>query len=270
MPDAVELARLVGEKFISRKDVKAFQRPDGAWFPVTGRRPSDPLYATDPQYEPMKMSDFTRHFSGEQTMGHYMLGADGNCKLFAFDLDLRKSAPDADPPFVPLVQDDEHEPYPCDMRAVWLDPTAPQRPYLCVALRTMADGLAMSIHRRLQVPVAIADSGGKGLHVYAFTGSLPASTQRELAKGILEGLGMEPTKGDNFYRPIGYESKVEVEVFPKQDSLDGKNLGNLMKLPLGINQKSKRPSTFITSRAGYDTLQPMDPIDALSGDLPWE
>lgn len=264
MPDAVELTRLIGEKFISRKSVKAFQRPDGAWFPVTGRRPSDPEYATDPQYEPMKMSDFTRHFSGEQTMGHYMLDDDDNCKLFAFDLDLRKSIPNADPPYIPEVAG-----VPCEPRESWLDRTDPLWDELCKELRVLADGLALSIHRRLDVPVAILNSGGKGLHVYAFTGLHPASVQRELGRGILDGLAFKPSKGDNFYRPT-WDSFVEIELFPKQDSLDGKNLGNLMRLPLGVNQKTGQTSTFITSKAAQNVLVPMDPIDALTGDLPWE
>ena len=40
-------------------------------------------------------------------------------------------------------------------------------------------------------------------------------------------------------------SSFDLEVFPKQDQLSGKGLGNLVKLPLGIHRKSGKPSFFM-------------------------
>lgn len=120
-----------------------------------------------------------------------------------------------------------------------------------------------------QIGVAISDSGGKGLHVYCFTGLVPAETARGFAKIVLDELLLKPVRGDNFFRREGYPT-LEVEVFPKQGSLEGKELGNLMKLPLGVNRKTGRFSRFLTCKAGYDKLVPTDPFNVLNGDSPWE
>lgn len=272
--DYRELTRLLGTKFVARKDVKAVQHNNGAW---------------TPDRTPFTMQDFEAHFAGSKTLGHYMVDPDDNCKLFAFDIDLVKhgqNCPAKQDPhercegcfvtFPQLAPDESsiHEvddPFSVNVRQAWLTPSHPAIPTLTIQLRCLAEGLALCVDRIFdhQISVAIADSGGKGLHVYAFTGMVPAETARSFALAVLDQLGFEATRGNNFFRKDGYPT-LDVELFPKQGSLEGKDLGNLMRLPLGLNRKSNRWSTFLTCKSGYDRLVTTDPFNVLNGDSPWE
>jgi hypothetical protein len=260
-PPDKELIKLIGERFVSRKDVKAQQQPDGSWVALR---------------EPFTMQDFTDHLSGKRTFGHYLLGSDDTCKFFAFDIDLDKagywldlSATDDD--FSNVMESGIK----CNPREVW----AAQQPaaaveYFTIGLRTLAEGLAHMIDRILQIPVAVMDSGGKGYHVYGFTGSMPAAAVREAAHDVMQDLGLfEPTRGQNFWKPVHHHSfraNYTIEVFPKQDSIEGKDMGNLLRLPMGVNRKTKRRARFLACKGGYDKVIEMDPMRALAGDLPWE
>lgn len=247
--------------------MKAWQKPDGSWAPVRKKNGDGELVNL-----PFILEDFYRHLDGEITLGHYMVDQEGMSKLFAFDIDLVKDdgTPEKNPLHVVDLYDNDHMIYP---REAWLsEPVeSPLRQYLTIQLRCLADGLAQYIHRTLDMPVAIANSGGKGLHVYCFTGSMPADVLRELMLGTLEGLGcFEAVRGKNFWRHTSSYPALEIETFPKQGSMDGKEFGNLMRLPLGINRKSGKMCEFIRADVGYDRLIAMDPMRALSGDLPWE
>jgi hypothetical protein len=60
-------------------------------------------------------------------------------------------------------------------------------------------------------------------------------------------------------------------VFPKQDSLAGKDLGNLMRLPLGRNLKNpKDPTFFIDMTTPMGVMSPIDPVYALTTETPWK
>ncbi len=143
---------------------------------------------------------------------------------------------------------------------------------LTINLRCMAEGLALRVSRQLNIPVAITDSGGKGLHVYGFTGSMPANAVREIALSFLKELEgtFEAFRGLNFWRHTTSYPMLDIEVFPKQASLDGKELGNLMALPLGVHRVTGRKKSFLSTNCALDRLVEMDPMRALSGDLPWE
>lgn len=267
MADRRELIRLLGTQFVQRRDVKAWQRDNGEWFP---------------DETPMTMADFEAHFDGSKTMGHYMVDQDDKCKLFAFDLDILGCAESflgsCEGKYPGCTSTDRHKHgwmvngEELWLRDEWLKPDSPYREHLALQLRCLAEGLALRIDRVHKIPVAIANSGGKGLHVYGFTGPFPAEYCIQLAMEILEGFGcFAPTRGNNFFRhDDGQYKAIEIEVFPKQATMEGKRLGNLMKLPLGVNRKTGRRSEFITCKVGYDTLAPMDPQRALEGDLPWE
>jgi len=267
--DSRELVRLLGTKFIQRKDVKAFQRDDGAWFPDRSA---------------FSMQDFQDHFDGKKTLGHYLLDPDGNCKLFAFDLDLVKHARDCPGAtckgcpvtYSVLTPDDQGNPQStegstlCGIPREMYERDSPALETLTINLRCMAEGLAMQIDK-LGIPVAIATSGHKGLHVYGFTGTVPAETAREMAIGILKGLTVfEAFRGQNFWRHAFAYEVLDIEVFPKQTTLDGKDLGNLMSLPLGVHRVTGRKKVFLTMKSALNRFVPMDPEAALSGDSPWE
>lgn len=235
-----ELANRIAVRFIERRDVKAWQYED-RW---------------EPDRTPVKREDLRAHLDGDRTMGHYLLSPDSNVRLFAFDVDLRKQA----------INEDTGEVW--SPREVWADRTNPLRNELARHLNWMAEGLARRAHDLTGCHVAIALSGGKGVHVYCFTGSIPAAEARGLARLVLESSSSEfqPTRGDNFWQHAGWPT-LEVETFPKQDSLSGKDLGNLMKLPLGVHRRTGIVGEFL--RASEDRFRKMDPMLALGETLPW-
>lgn len=263
--DTRELVAKLGKRFLSRNDVKAIQNPDGTW---------------RPDRTTIKMSDFRMHLEGKRTIGHYMLSPDGNVKLFAFDIDIKKNSEKNET----FYRDNNNEIVLGDMRAAWTTPNHAALPFLRTQLRCMAEGLAYAIHRLTdgKLHVAVLDSGGKGLHVYGFFDApVPAQVARDTAMYVLEDLRcFEPVRGNNFWRHVGVTDSLdqvtqpyqnlEIEIFPKQTSLVGKDLGNLMRLPLGVNAKTGRVSQFLRLDNGYeDEWNVLPPLDALGGTLPW-
>lgn len=273
----IALATEIAKRFIARKDVKAQQTADGAWHPVT-------VSFKDQTRVPWQMADISAHLDGAATFGHYMLNTDDTCKLFAFDVDLIEGGSWVQTPDNPMSLTNEqfeeqlvvHE---YNARATWMDrsPGAadhPSRPFAKRQMRELANGLARSTSKLLDIPVAMAYSGSKGIHVYGFTGPVPASDAFDAAKIVLDSIGeWEPLRGKAFFRhrdqdpKTGYPS-FSLEVFPKQESLGGKDLGNLMRLILGRNQKTGDPGFLIDSHAPFNVLAPHpDPLALLrSGD----
>lgn len=264
-----ELIAAVGKRMIQRKDVKARQIADGSYFPVRDRQTSANV--------PFTLADLNNHFAGTETYGHYLLDANDQCKFFAFDVDLEKTGkwvntldawkPDDEPLTV-------HEFNP---REAWRDRQHLARPFLKQQMRTIAGLLAGKITQLLQIPCAAAYTGNKGIHVYGFTGVCPAAEAREGARLVLEALGdWEPSRGKAFWvntnddPQFGFKN-FSLEVFPKQDSLDGKDLGNLMRLPLGVNLKApKDPTFFIDLTTDLATLAPhRNPVALLESGDPW-
>ncbi len=75
-------------------------------------------------------------------------------------------------------------------------------------------------------------SGNKGFHFwFLFESPVPAQQVKSLLQQMAQPLSKDLTAFD-------------LEVFPKQDHLKGKGLGNLVKLPLGIHRLSRKPSFF--------------------------
>lgn len=257
MSDA--LAKLYAAKFISRPDVKAIQRSDGSYNPVRS---------------PFTKLDLVNHISGTKTYGHYTVGQDDTTKLFAFDIDFEVEGqiptyewkPEEEPVMVPGRPRDE-----------WRKRSSPLRPFMKYGLRYISQTLARAAFDVLELPVAIAYSGCKGLHVYCF---LPKGTSahdaREGARLCLKeagqgGGGFEQSRGNNFFKHTDPEFQMlSVEVFPKQDSMADKDLGNLMRLPLGRNLKSKDPTFFVDCHAPMNQLVPAgDPLALLESGNPW-
>jgi hypothetical protein len=283
-----EVVNLIAQKFIQRSDVKAFQHADGSWHPERTK---------------ITRANLEDHLSGKRTMGHYLLDADSNCKLFAFDVDLEvhgwlptlpkpgTNEPGADPW---NVSDEEVQKYldsftecgpdnpqrgQADMgtpgpRAAWQDRSHIGRFWMKFQFHTIAHLLGRAIEKELEIPWAATYSGAKGIHVYGFTGKMHASDVREAAMIALDSLEMfEPLKGANFFctkdqRPTEGYPNLSIETFPKQSSLEGKDLGNLMRLPLGRNLKSPDPTFFLDMTTSMADLKPVDPVYALTGN-PW-
>jgi hypothetical protein len=261
-----DLSVLIAKRFIQRRDAKARQGTNGEYY----------LHTTDGKREsprvPWKMADIRDHLNGKVTYGHYLLDSESKCRLFAFDIDLM------DQGWIPTEVDEEGGPakyIEASPRAIWQNRKHPGRPWMKYQFRTLAEKIAAVASKDLELPVAVAYSGCKGLHVYCFHEPMDAEKSRKGAELVLETLGeFELFRGSNFYRHsdqdcyTGYPN-LSVEVFPKQTSLEGKDLGNLMRLPLGRNLKTTDPTFFVDCTRRPNELLPTDAIRALTTGNPW-
>lgn len=254
-----ELANLLAKKFIARPDVKARQY-DGGYVPVE----------KDGHRSPWTRQDLLDHLEGKQTFGHYLLSQDDNCKLFVFDVDLEKEG-EYDVDFPNGNNEDPFRLEGFNPREAWLDRAHPARAYMKLQFREIAHRLGRAIETELEIPWAVAYSGGKGIHVYGFTGLMPASDVKDGALMVIESLPtIESLRGQNFFKDTSFPN-MSIEVFPKQSSLNGKDLGNLCRLPLGRNLKNpKDPTFFIDMTAPMGSLVPLDPEYALTTPSQWK
>lgn len=278
------LPALIGRRFIQRRDVKAIQFDNGDYVPDFKMR-DQTRHGLG-----FKMSHLNAHLEGTETYGHYLIDNNNKCRMFALDIDLEKSGsyvemPDfstapADPAEAEVwakentVVVDLHSP-----RDVWHDRrNTSARAWYKMQMKVIASRFASIVTKDLQLPCAVAYSGNKGVHVYGFLGESDAKECREAALLTLELSGeWELFRGKNFYKhknrdPVmGYPS-FSVETFPKQDTLDGKDLGNLMRLPLGKNRKHPKDPTFFLDLTGpLAEFKPhRDPVQLLESGDPFQ
>jgi hypothetical protein len=258
-PDEIEAqARQLATTFIARKDVKAVQYPGGY----------------TPEHSKWTMDDLRAHVAGRKSFGHYFLSQDNTCKLFAFDIDLDKTGRWLELNMDAKTEDEmvltHHDMNP---REVW-SPLEDIRGregqasvYYTGVLLQIARLLAMEVRSLLGIPTAIAYSGNKGLHVYGYTGEVQASEARDAALAVLAEKGrFKASRGNVFFKSSDVDFEcVTIEAFPKQVSLDGKDLGNLMRLPLGKHLKSGNPAFFIDTTAQGAIIRPDgDPVTAMT------
>jgi hypothetical protein len=292
-----ELAKLFAKRFIQRPDTKAvqFEKDAGSfhagdWFPDSkvdaARRPNSPHLPHG-----FNMDHLLAHLAGERTYGHYLLDDKDQAKVFCFDIDIEKQGTYVTIPDFSEVENDEQadrimrdsivhvDGVDLTMRDLWMDrrrQAAPARTWLKYQLKTVAHMFASKIVE-LEIDCAVAYSGSKGVHVYGMTGTMPAKEVREAALLVLDMVDeFEPVRGKNFYRhknddPIHGFQNLSVEVFPKQDSLEGKNLGNLLRLPLGTNFKNpKDPTFFLDMTTPLGSFTPhADPVKLLTHGNPF-
>ncbi len=268
----VEIAKLFAKKFISRPTPVATQTASGIYTPNKQLKFNMPL-----------LKD---HLSGRETYGHYSLGEDSTVKFICFDLDLKAAEPKRDEYWQLPTEMDEYGVFgnwqPGDPRAVWRSRVqGPAREFLKFKMRTITSKIANDAFLLSGFPVAVSYTGNKGMHVYVFTGKIPAKEARVMAKLILDHEGgwipykamydyMHPNN-DLINDPAENNEQFSLEVFPKQDQVDeDKPLGNLLRLPLGVNKKSpKDPTFFVDMQSALGEIKPMDPIKALTTDNPW-
>lgn len=270
---------LFAKRFIQRRDVKAVQLA----------LPNDVIYTPDRelknigQHGPQgfQVPHVLAHLEGTATYGHYLLDENDMTRMFCYDIDLRKSGT-----YVPLEMWDGKEPegqwvarnaaveVP-DLRAAWLDRAHPARAWLKTQMGELARSLTLAIQRELGIGTVAAYSGNKGIHVYGFADNpMLAADLRLAAHHILDVTDdWELERGQHQYRHklddpyLGF-GNFSLEVFPKQDSLDGKDLGNLLRLPLGRNLKSQDPTFFLDLTTPAGVMMPhSNPVKLLeSGD----
>lgn len=279
-----EVAKLFAKLFIARPDVKAQQRSSGEYNPTVDR---DAAGNVTKSYG-FTMPDLLAHISGERTYGHYLLNADNECKFFAFDIDLDELNPEKPNPdlVLPMTQTPEGlwgNFKLADPRAVWLDRSmTPARNLIKHEMRCLANMLARTIHSEFEMRTAVTYTGAKGIHVYGFTGLMPAVEVRAGAEYVLEKLGcFEPYLGNNFFKHKKVSDDGEthydnfarcftIEVFPKQTEIKPGGYGNLMRLPLGTNLKNPvDPTFFVDMRTALTDLRPRDAYEALTVKDQW-
>lgn len=288
--DPKQAARLISKKFIARSNAKAIQRSNGDYNPVKDENGHLIKFGMD---------DLLAHQEGRLTYGHYLLNSDNQCKLFAFDIDLDETDekhPEFDQFLMAPTEVDSDGCWrnfaPCNPREVWKNRSrVVERNFFKWQLRHVAQMLASQIHKQFEIETAVAYSGAKGVHVYGFTGLLPAADVREGALLLLKSTGcFDLHKGQSFFKhkkvaetdpnsgTVGNLShtlsfqQLTIEVFPKQVSVAADGFGNLMRLPLGKNLKNPQDPTFfldLRSNFGSQVFQMRDPVDALTATDQW-
>lgn len=274
-----QLVNLLASRFIQRRGPVAVQTNNGGYMPMRTRNTDDTY--TDQNFNRQMLE---QHLSDTATYGHYLLDENSVTKLFVIDIDLAATGGTL-PTLVLSGAPDEHElaawersfTSVADLRAAWHDrANLPARQYLKRQMRQLAAIFTSHISNFAGCDTAAAYSGNKGIHVYGFTGPTPAKTARELAQLMMAVPGyFSLIKGDSFYgdnRPATTETyhNWHFEIYPKQSSLEGKDLGNLIRLPLGRNlHHPQDPTFFIDLTAPLNTLTPVDPVHALTPGNAW-
>jgi hypothetical protein len=301
--EKLALAKLLGQHFIQRREPVAQQTASGGYRPMRDQdKKPTAIFGKKTLFE---------HLAGTQTYGHYMLDANDVTKLFVLDIDLAQwgflpgTALPAD------ATDSDYEAWvrsfylTTDLRSVWHSrkrQDVPARAYIKYQLRLLSNQLAASTHSLLGIRTAVAYTGNKGVHVYGFTGAGPAGAVRDGGEVVLDSVKyLKPSRGDNFYTDsrrtvisadpadtkqvdpaflASWTSKdfnpdffhnFHIELFPKQRSLEGKDLGNLVRLPLGKNLHNPGdPTFFVDLTKPMTELSPVDPVYALTTDNPWQ
>jgi len=255
------IASLFAKHFIARPDVKAEQTSTGAYHPVQTR---------------FTKEDINNHLARKVSYGHYLINPEtNNCKLFAFDIDFETKG------ILPVEFDSDGVPGEVTQignpRELWRNRSYAGRHFLKQHLMTVAEKIASTVHKQLEVPVAIAYSGYKGVHVYCLTGNISAEKAREGAKLVMDLCNASILHGKNFYSidclwDDEIAKNISIEIFPKQDKVESTHFGNLMRLPLGRNFKSNDPTFFIdlTSSAGNMTpVSPSEIVQYIKNGDPW-
>lgn len=283
-----QLAVLFAKRFIQRRDIKAVQYATR----------DKVIYMPDREMKNLGhhgpvgflMPHLMQHLEGTATYGHYLLDADSNCRMFCFDIDLKKNDDNFTGyyqkllPWVPEQDatgekwETETQPIPFDPREAWLDRSHPSRPWVKLQFGMLARKLVSAIQTELGIATAAAYSGNKGIHVYGFTDEpMPAVDIRVAAHYVLEATDdWELERGEHIYRyklqdpVLGYPN-VNLEVYPKQDDLGDKDLGNLLRLPLGKNLKNPNdPTFFLDLRTPPSVMMPHpNPVQLLDSGNPY-
>lgn len=271
----MDLASLIHEAFVARDDVWARQDLGGGYMP---------------RWEPLTTDLISTHLAHGASVGHYLSNPEGITKVIGLDIDLEPEGvwmqypqPEEYPENLPVDQldawmADKVVAHPSRPRYDWRNRAHPGRAWYKQLLRTTGEYLATAMEDELGIPTLIAYSGHKGIHVYGFTNGVHVADAKAgaelalMASGRYFGAEFAPHRGKNFFKLAGgapWAQSFAVETFPKQDSMEGKKLGNLMRLPLGVNLKSPQDPTFFVDRStSYLNLTPHpDPVALLTETL---
>ncbi len=174
-----------------------------------------------PVHQPFTPLVARSHLLGNYTIGIYPLRMNQSVLFMAFDVDivqeaLTKAAKEQQPHELPRLIRTAH-----------------------AVARQLLDACAM-----FDIAAVLEDSGWKGRHLWIFFSEpVPAASARRLGQWLLHTVGPLP-------------DVCRVELFPKQSRLDTKQLGNLIKLPLGIHRVTGRLCALLDAN-GSPLSQPI-------------
>ncbi|MDD5205539.1 MAG: CRISPR-associated primase-polymerase type A1 [Desulfobacterales bacterium] len=155
----------------------------------------------------MEIMDVEEHLSGRKTYGIYLVRFDGSVSLAVLDVDLRQEYRGG------RLKAEEK----ALVRREWA--------YLCLRVGDLT--------RKIGIKPIQEFSGGKGFHFwFIFDAPISPEESRRALGEIRDTLAPDL-------------KAFSLEVFPKQDKLSGKGLGNLVKLPLGIHRLTGKRSYFL-------------------------
>ena len=161
-----------------------------------------------PVRRPVTCEDMEDHFKGTKTYGFYLMNTDATVRCAVIDADLTSGLRNATGRDLARARDRIRK----------------DRAYMAARISEASAELGL-------FPV-VEFSGGKGYHFWFFMASpVPAARIRRALTGICDSLARDL-------------SCFNLEVFPKQNHLSGKGLGNLVKLPLGVHRQSGHRSFF--------------------------
>ena len=285
-----EIAAQLARRFIQNRDVKAIQFSNGDYVPDFRMKDTQPEFGGSPETSRhglgFTMEHLLAHLEGRETYGHYLLDKDGMARMFAFDIDLEVEGTYVVQPGPFQVDynitnqqfDEQVKVYgPVNPRELWLDRTQTQaRDWYKQQMMRLVHRFAGAISAA-GIEGAAAYSGSKGVHVYGFmpeSKPLPADEVRFVAETIMKGMDdFELVKGEHFFGhksidPVQGFKNFSIEIFPKQRETKKGGLGNLMRLPLGRNQKTSDPTFFLDLKAPVAQMRPHPNPTALleSGD----
>ncbi|WP_051328220.1 CRISPR-associated primase-polymerase type A1 [Desulfatirhabdium butyrativorans] len=160
-----------------------------------------------PVRRPIEPSDVEDHLAGRMTYGIYLMRTDATVKTAVIDIDLVQAYRAAKLPAADVTR------------------IKRERDWLLRRLQELSLDVGMK-------PI-VEFSGSKGFHFwYCFETPVSAI----FARGALESIRKAVAPDVRSFA---------LEVFPKQDQLSGKGLGNLVKLPLGVHRSTGKRSLFI-------------------------
>lgn len=177
---------------------KFFTRPDVY---AVQKKFRDGRYGYMPVYDQLTIEHIQEHLKGEKTLGVYLLNKNSMSQLICFDIDYQATKEDEVLPATLLMNEETIE-----------------------KLNNFAK-LLIKIAAESGLKLFPEKSGYKGMHLWAFFSEpVPARLLRCIAKAITEKANIP--------------GEFKIDLFPAQDYLTGKGLGNLVKVPLGIHRKT--------------------------------
>jgi len=182
-----------------------------------------------PIKRPMTIVDIEDHISGSKTYGIYLMNPNNTVWTGVIDIDLKKHfrTKGALKGRIGLVKREVH--------------------FIFENIRAFAS--------QANIKLIAEFSGGKGYHLWLpVSKPVPARSMRDVLSGLIKNL-------------IGKTEFFDLELFPKQDKLTGKGLGNLVKLPLGIHRLTGKRSFFIQTGT-RDLSQQLSLIRGFSSNSP--